>query len=1003
MHWRSLTQSHAARWCSVLASILAAAFSAQAQPSTEQSLNGAWAFQLVASGQSGIEDRFYRPDFDPAAWAAITVPSNWEIAGFEDPRFREASDAAGLYRKVFTLPDAWRNTHILLHFDGVLYGFEAWINGNAVGSHENPLTPCRFDITPFVRFGNENLLAVRVYKRLPAGDFDLPDTWTLSGICRDVTLQPLSNEHLENVWTSTSVGPPTYLTVHATAAAFDGILPDNNLVLAGNLAEPKGGMVHRFRVPVSGSEPDIAYHIPIEFPQYWTAETPGLYRLTIRLENNGKILHTIQQSAGLREVAVAQGMLMLNGVPIKLRGVNRLDSHPEVGFALREEHWLEDIRLMKAANINMVRTAHLLPHRRFLELCDQFGLYVVCDIPFAKDENRLRARVEEYVRYARRHPSLILWSVGTGVASIPPLETLVQRVKELDPSRPVAVPQPNEDAANSLSAPAGVDVITLRHPAPAQLEAYARQADRPVLAAEYARSLGKTCEDLGASWELMLEYPRLAGGAIRQWADQALYRKAKPGEYEASRGKTLDANVWLSPERCLDNHGIDGADGIVYANRQPQMDYWLVRNVYSPIYIAGREQTLPAGPQVVSLTLANRYNFTSLDDATRCRWTLFEDNSPLAQGAPVFLLPPQSNTVAAIDVWLPETLAERDYRLEFAFEDLRRLPLYEHTVRLCSADGPVNYAAQLAENAPLWTITESTGDDFYTLRWPDFIFTVNQKTGQAALRSADGKITLLADGPWVRVGRRPTLAEQCPPAQSAAAQESFWDPYVLKTPSGLTVRLETATDAESGPTIHMSGRFPRAGKPDQAINAEITWIMSPHGWIDVAYELTPMNAGGVFLEAGLSLLLPPEMSQVSWLGDGPFPSYPGAEEQAQRGLYALPTTDLWFPGNRACVELVAVTDDIGNGLGLVCDAANIAWENSDGGLLLSHNALVSPRAARTASTNAPFRAAETGPLRGGFRITPLTADRWPSLFEYVLRSAKPSRKTAGPPFLADYD
>ncbi len=169
MYRSPLTRPRPAPWYFVLILILAAVHRAQAQSAAEQSLNGAWAFKLIAAGQSGLADQFYRPDFDPADWAAVVVPSNWEIAGFEEPRFRESSDAIGLYRKVFTLPNDWRNTYIVLHFEGVLFGFECWINGNRVGSHESPFTPCRFDITPFVNFDAENLLAVRVYKRLPPG------------------------------------------------------------------------------------------------------------------------------------------------------------------------------------------------------------------------------------------------------------------------------------------------------------------------------------------------------------------------------------------------------------------------------------------------------------------------------------------------------------------------------------------------------------------------------------------------------------------------------------------------------------------------------------------------------------------------------------------------------------------------------------------------------------------------------------------------------------------
>ncbi|KAF0096456.1 MAG: evolved beta-galactosidase subunit alpha [Puniceicoccaceae bacterium 5H] len=330
------------------------------------SLNGDWSFKFIDSGDAGSDADFADPAFDVSDWESIRVPGNWEMQGFSAPRYaknsfqRDFSPILGLYRRTFTIPADWSASHrrVILRFEGVQNGFTIWVNGHEIGSSTaSAYNPHSFDITDALNPGtSQQQLAVKVSTQPLGWEFDINDDWALSGIMRDVTLFSVPQLHLRGFTTSTQLASngSARFTVKATTSRSGG-------QLTATLISPAGSPVATLPLTPSAE-------FQISSPQLWTAETPDLYRLRIDVADaDGHPLQAIEDRVGLREVSIANGVLMLNGSPIKLRGVNHHDLEPATGRTLSPQGMRRDIELMQAANINYVRTSHYPPDPRFIK------------------------------------------------------------------------------------------------------------------------------------------------------------------------------------------------------------------------------------------------------------------------------------------------------------------------------------------------------------------------------------------------------------------------------------------------------------------------------------------------------------------------------------------------------------------------------------------------------------------------------------------------------------
>ncbi|MGN6556023.1 MAG: glycoside hydrolase family 2 TIM barrel-domain containing protein [Verrucomicrobiota bacterium] len=978
-------------------------------------LSGVWKFKL-----GPVDAAFYKPAFDDQSWLPIKVPGNWEIQGFEQPAYgKKPADTEGFYRHRFTTPAAWTNRRVFMRFEGVGFGFEFWIDGKPVGSFASSFNRSEFDVTDFVTPGRSAVIAVRVSRRAKGWEFDTNDDWALSGIHRDVVLFSLPDVHVQDYVVTTPVRADlkqATVRVKARVESFSGKTVAAPFKV--QLQDDSGAVVGSFvkNLTVSGrAAAEVDGEVIVSNPRLWNSESPTLYRLNLDLSVAGQSVHEITQRVGLRATTIENGVFKLNGQSVKFRGVNHHDLHPETGRAMTRDQYRQDLELMKAANITAIRMSHYPPQTAFLDLCDEYGIYVIDEVPFGFGEQHLTdesyadilaLRATATVNRDKNRTSVLVWTVGNENPYTPMVLRTAGLVKQLDPSRPRCLAHPTDKYFFPL--PPELDILAphylVARSKPGEVSEHPFLDDilkrpdcgAPVLMTEYAHAAGTSLEDLKRCWELMQSNDRFMGGCIWMFQDQGIYRQIPDGLYPGLP-KTTDAvpvvinrvkaSTWVSKDCVIDTSGQDGADGIVDADRVPQSDFWAVRKIYSPVVIPIISLSAKAGRQTLSIPVQNRYDFTDLS-AVLGRWELYVDGQKVREDGLTLRAPPRQSTTCELTVNLPEQPELHDLFLRFSFWDARHRPISEHTVRLLPE------ARSVATYSP-WLKAASTNRIVEQARGADVIFEagnsrlgVNSKTGAVRFGVA-GQPELGFEGLALRVGRVPQMSEVR--AYREMANATFWTPYLLTNATLVGFNRQALTDGRM--QIDLSLRFnrPDAESDQECILADVRLTLAPQGWLDVDYTLSPKNASGYLLEIGLALKLAVVENRLTWLGEGPYAVYPAQADGMERGVYsvvpkpdAIDPTNRIYPGNRADVDLATVTDSQGAGLGVVCQSATVSVEPDGDAVFFSHLAKVAGHGQKRAVSSVHINAAKLEPVSGNLRLVPLVARHWPALFQSVL-------------------
>jgi beta-galactosidase len=945
-------------------------------------LNGTWQFAYQAGPASATE---------PANFAPIAVPGHWELQGFAEPKYgKNLAEGTGYYRLTFPVPSAWNGQRVMLRFDGVLAGFAVSVNGKAAGTWTSGYNPVTFDITDLLRPSGSNELAVTVNTRSHGWEFDTNDCWSLSGIFRDVTLFAVPPAHLKHYTARTTLGADGSATLTVTTLT---ALPDFAAKIAGRLLGPDGKPVAD--LAFANDKPNVAVATATVLrPQLWTAESPVRYTLELAFSSGQKITEKI----GLREVKVVNGVLQLNGRPIKLRGVDHHDLWPDTGRATNESKMRRDLELIKGANCNFVRTSHYPPHPKLIELCDEMGLYVMDEVPFGFGEEHLAdeayrdellRRAEATVRRDENRPSVILWSVGNENQNTPLTIAAGRRVKELDPSRPVCFPQIGSYFAKShQELPDDIDVYAPHYPSLATVQEYAAKLTRPVIFTEYAHALGLATDQVQAQWAVMQASPRLAGGAIWMFQDQGILRAATAGQTPASSHE-LGLNVWPDATHYYDTHGNQGMDGIVYSDRTPQVDYWQVRKVYSPVQIATGELPCVEGANTFAIEVENRFDFRALAGCT-LQWSLLSNGQVLQSGTQLLQAAARGRETVAIAATVPAEAAGAFNWLALRCVDDYGRSFYERRIRLRAAS-PFHPRASLAAQLSPGALTLGTSGDAVTVGHRDFRLIVTRATGVVTLRDAAGAV--LATGLQPHAGRRLTEGEFV-----RAKKESPWTGALLSAAAPPEI---TATRTGADITLRVAGRYPRPEAPTEAFESELILTVKPNGTIEVAYDLAPVNGRGLLLEAGVALAGAAGATEFRWMGQGPYAGYPGKDALNEFGRFHLNRGDLDFQGNRRGVELAALVSPAGAGVLLLPEnPADVAVENNASGVVLSHNAVIAGRGTKFVGPDTFPKAEATEHIAGRFTLLPL-GKKWPAALLSWL--GEPAGTQAFQPYFHSYD
>jgi beta-galactosidase len=959
-----------------------------------RSLNGTWSFKFLPSLDPGPDANFHDPATSVSTWKPITVPGNWELQGFADASYyMTLKDGLGLYRRTFKTPAAWRqNRRVLLRFEGVAFAFTAWVNGKPVGqSAASAFNPTTLDITDALSPdpNAENTLALQVTTKPLAWQSDANDDWDLSGIFRDVNLFSVPTTHLEDLATSTHLAPDGSADFSVTATV------TGPATLHAKLLAPDGAVAQEADLPATTDNTHTG-RLHVATPHLWTAETPSLYHLELSLSSNNQPLQSLDLPVGLREITIVDGILKLNNRPIKLRGVDRHDEDPVHGRALVEADWQRDIKMLKQGNINFVRTSHSPPNSRFIQLCDEAGIYVLCEVPLAHFQSdrknnpayraNVMARVEQTLTRDKNHPSVIAWSIGNENNIADLLFDAGKRAKEIDPSRPICYPTIGtyfDKDDNASRFPAFVDMFALHYPSNDMLKHWTETLQRPTILTEYAHANGLAAEHIQDQWDMMQAAPHFAGGAIWHFMDQGLLKTAdKP----VDRSKPT-AGVWIDATHYYDMNGTNGQDGILYPDRTPQPDFAETRKVYAPIQFTERSAAVQPGAQQIPLTLENRYDFRSLA-GMKLAWSLQRNGADLQTGELPLQTPSRQKETLHIPVTIPADAGPDFLTLTARVTDETGLPINEHTLRLTLPGARLDaFLAALPAAHPALTDTPGT----LTVKTAAYTLTANKKTGDLSITDPAGQ-TLLANI-LPHSGRNLTA-----PERGRAKRLDMWTNSTLPT---LQTPHVTATEKAGAIHLEVSGKYPRPGAPEQLFVGGYQADISPAGVLTIHFAYTPTDAKGAFAEAGLSLVLPAAMTEFRYIGDGPYPGYPGKDRLTDLGRFHLNHDDIRFQGNRRHTEVALLTTPSGGGIALLTDPADVAVDRAPDHTLLSWNAALSGLGEKGRNTETLIDATKPQSFSGTFTLLPLPA-AWPEPITRLFGNATTPSKVYAP-FYYSYD
>ena len=567
------------------------------------SLDGQWKFHWSRNPEERPVD-FYREDYDVSGWDKITVPGNWQMQGFGTPIYTNISypfqrnrpsvtseppqdwtayenrNPVGSYVTFIDVTKEMLSQNLILHFGGVHSAFYVWVNGQKVGYSQNSMSPAEFDVTKYMREGS-NKLAVEVYRWSDGSYLEDQDMWRLSGIFREVQLWVRPLVHIAD-YHVTAV--PNADFSQATVTADISVCNTGKQRVEDIKAVFKidGRMKEGFLKSLAvGDTTHVKITCLIDKPRLWSAEKPNLYPCSIELKTTHveEVFEHFDYHFGVKRVECVGEVFKINGQNVKLRGVNRHDHHPLTGRYVDDATYELDLRLMKQANINFLRTSHY-PDREYLyELCDRWGIYVMDEANqeshgygyanHEMGEDRLweRAhvdRAESLVKRDFNHPCVILWSLGNEGGVGPNIQAMYDAVCRLDSTRlPFYDCHPRYSALHDFG-----------YPTPDVLKAEAeKETEKPLIAREYAHAMGNSMGNLQEYWDVIYADSSIAGAAVWDWVDQGIAKKENGVTYWAYGGDFGDKP----------NDGPFCINGLIGPDRNPHPHYYEVQYVYQPI------------------------------------------------------------------------------------------------------------------------------------------------------------------------------------------------------------------------------------------------------------------------------------------------------------------------------------------------------------------------------------------------------------------------------------
>lgn len=912
----------------------------RAASSYNVSLNGTWKFSFAETADKRIKE-FYETGYDVGGWADIQVPGHWQLQGYDYPQYTNIKypwegkeeiqppfaptqyNPVGSYVRTFTVPDAWRGQPVYISFQGVESAFYVWVNGDLVGYSEDTFTPAEFDLTPYLQEG-ENKLAVEVYRWCDASWLEDQDFWRMSGIFRDVYLYSTPKAHVYDFFVTADLDDEYRdgrLSVKAAVtSAFGEKLGSHTLeaVLYGLDGLPMLPPLAAEVLPDSAAGSEVRLSADVPNPLQWSAELPNLYTLVLSLKDSGgALVEAVSCRVGFRRIELKDGLMQINGKRILFKGVNRHEFSADRGRSVTYEDMVADIKLMKAFNVNAVRTSHYPNQPVWYDLCEEYGLYVINEtnlethgswtymqeeespttVPGSKTEwtANVLDRANSVLQRDKNHPSVIIWSLGNESWGGDNFVKMHDFFRENDPTRLVHY----EGITQARKWESASDIESQMYTPPAKVEEYARnKPKKPFILCEYSHAMGNSCGNLFKYWELFEKYPILQGAFIWDWIDQAIRAKTPDGaEYLAYGGDFGDTP----------NDGNFCGNGLIFADRTVTPKLHEVKKCYQ----SAKFEAMNAAEGRFRVT--NGYLFTNLN-AYKLNWRLDMNGEKVREGTAAFDAAPGEQAELKLGLQLPKTAAAgEEYVLTLSLTEKQDTPwanaghevAFEQFVLPMRTEVTVASPA-LASQSPLQTEESDTG---FTAAGDGFSVAFDKRTGALTSYAVAG-VELLR----------------------AAPAPNFWRAYT-DNDKGNQLHVRSATWREAGAerellSLGIVSYYDRA-----EIEAEyrlptsspsfckVTYTVHGNGLIRVREELAPGDALPEIPEVGMLLVLDGSLQRLRWYGKGPFENHWDRDKAAKLAIHEGAVAEQFVPylrpqecGNKTGVRWAELTR--GDGIGL---------------------------------------------------------------------------------------
>ena len=897
------------------------------------SLHGAWKFNWVKDADKRPTD-FFKTDLDDSAWKTMNIPANWEMNGFGVPEYVNTGFAwrghfdqkppavpvkdnnVGSYRRIINIPDSWDGKQVIAHFGSVTSNIYLYVNGQYVGYAEDAKVAAEFDITPYLKKG-DNLIAFQTFRWCDGSWCEDQDFWRLSGVARDSYLYArdaavqLTNikitPDLQNGYEDGVV--QIYAEVKGQPVIEYKLLNHNGIEIIKSDAN--------FKKRVNGTA-----QFTIKNVKKWSAEDPYLYTLVATVKDQkGNIVEVVPQKVGFRKVEIVNSQLLVNGQPVLIKGADRHEMDPDGGYVVSRERMIQDIKIMKRLNINAVRTCHYPDDPVWYDLCDEYGLYVTAeanqeshgfgygnDAEAKKPEfaKQILERNQHNVEMYFNHPSVIVWSLGNETVNGDNFIAAYKWIKEQDKSRPVQFEQAGRTGENT-------DIFCPMYYSHDGCDKYSKddKFTRPLIQCEYNHTMGNSSGGLKEYWDMVRKYPKFQGGYIWDFVDQALHRNpVKPMSVK-------DNLTYAQYNKIKYTYGGDYNDydpsdnnfncnGVIGPDRQLNPHAYEVAYEYQNIWAEAVD--LKAG----KISVFNEYFFRNLANY-QLVWTLLQDGKPVQNGTVDKLdVAPQQKIIVTLPYQIP---AEGEVLLNVEFKLKKAEPLMEagQTVAYRQLEvRPANAVAAVAAEGKLKVENKKKETEIKVLN--DIVdIEFCKATGLLKEYEVNG-IDLLGEGGTLKPNFWRAVTDN---DMGAQLQKKF---RVWRAPA-LNLQTITAEKVKAGKNVNAVVKAVY-DMPDVKATLTITYTIAPDGTMGVEQTMDATEGEKVsdMFRFGMRMQLPFQMDNSTFYGRGPIENYIDRKGSQNVGIYSQTAEEQFFPyirpqetGTKSDIRWWQQTDKAGKG------------------------------------------------------------------------------------------